>query len=102
MPIFEYVCRECRHEFELIVNGNRKAACPSCQSRRLEKQLSVFAVSAKGNAATNVVDPLHLGLNITPYDADNTAAVETPPKKLRLLVFNASSCRLFVMQIKVA
>src|SRR6266568_5981365 len=62
MPIFEYVCRECRHQFELIVNGNSKVACPSCQSRRLEKQLSVFALNSKANATTNVVrDNLPMG-----------------------------------------
>jgi LmbE family N-acetylglucosaminyl deacetylase len=27
-----------------------------------------------GNAATNTIDPQHMGLNITPYDEDNTAA----------------------------
>jgi putative FmdB family regulatory protein len=46
MPIFEYVCRECGHAFEAIVNGSRAAQCPSCRSDALEKQLSVFAVSA--------------------------------------------------------
>jgi len=55
MPIFEYVCQQCRHQFELIVNGNNKVACPSCQSRRLEKQLSVFAVNTKASVTTNVV-----------------------------------------------
>jgi hypothetical protein len=30
-----------------------------------------------GSAATNVIDPSHMGLNITPYDEDNTAAAGT-------------------------
>jgi hypothetical protein len=30
-----------------------------------------------GSAATNTINPLHLGLNITPYDEDNTAAAGT-------------------------
>ena len=30
-----------------------------------------------GSAATNTIDPQHLGLNITPYDEDNTAAAGT-------------------------
>jgi len=30
-----------------------------------------------GDPATNVVDPLHMGFNITPYDEDNTAAPGT-------------------------
>lgn len=48
MPIFEYICRECQHEFEALVFGRDKAACPKCQSKKLTPQLSVFAVSAKG------------------------------------------------------
>jgi putative FmdB family regulatory protein len=52
MPIFEYVCKECQHEFESIVFGKQKAECPKCQSKKLEPQLSVFAVSAKGGAAS--------------------------------------------------
>jgi putative FmdB family regulatory protein len=48
MPIFEYVCKECDHQFEALVMGSQKADCPKCHSRRLATQLSVFAVSAKG------------------------------------------------------
>src|SRR6478609_6337782 len=44
MPIFEYVCRQCHHEFEAIVLGAQKAACPKCESKRLSQQLSSFAV----------------------------------------------------------
>jgi putative FmdB family regulatory protein len=50
MPIFEYVCRECNHEFEALIYGSEKAACPKCHSRRLAPQLSVFAVAAKGSS----------------------------------------------------
>jgi putative FmdB family regulatory protein len=52
MPIFEYVCKECEHEFEALVFGKQKAECPKCQSKKLEPQLSVFAVSAKSGPAT--------------------------------------------------
>jgi len=51
MPIFEYICKECQHQFEALVYGKEKAACPKCQSKKLEPQLSVFAVSAKGHPA---------------------------------------------------
>jgi putative FmdB family regulatory protein len=51
MPIFEYVCQECHHEFEALVFGRDKATCPKCQSKRLSPQLSVFAVSAKGSSS---------------------------------------------------
>lgn len=52
MPIFEYVCKECSHEFEALVFGKDKAQCPKCHSKKLEPQLSVFAVSAKGGSST--------------------------------------------------
>jgi putative FmdB family regulatory protein len=51
MPIFEYLCKECDHEFEALVFGRDKAECPKCHSKKLSPQLSVFAVSAK--AATS-------------------------------------------------
>jgi putative FmdB family regulatory protein len=51
MPIFEYKCEECDHEFEALVFGHDKAKCPKCQSQKLSPQLSVFAVSAKGSSA---------------------------------------------------
>jgi len=50
MPIFEYVCKECQHPFEALVYGKQKAACPKCHATKLEPQLSVFAVSAKGSS----------------------------------------------------
>ena len=52
MPIFEYVCQECDHQFEALIYGSNKAECPKCQSKKLEPQLSVFAVSSKGGAAS--------------------------------------------------
>jgi putative FmdB family regulatory protein len=45
MPIFEYVCRECSKEFEALVRGNVAVQCPACSSKKLEKQLSVFAAT---------------------------------------------------------
>ncbi len=54
MPIFEYVCKECQHQFEALVYGNQKAACPKCESKKLEPQVSVFAVSAKGRSSSSM------------------------------------------------
>ncbi|HEV2021259.1 MAG TPA: zinc ribbon domain-containing protein [Terriglobales bacterium] len=44
MPIFEYICKECGHHFEVLVMGSKKSECPSCRSAKLEQQLSAFAV----------------------------------------------------------
>jgi putative FmdB family regulatory protein len=57
MPIFEYICKDCQHQFEALVYGKEKAACPKCQSKKLEPQLSVFAVSAKGSASAMTTGP---------------------------------------------
>jgi putative FmdB family regulatory protein len=43
MPIFEYACEKCQAEFELLVRGEQKPACPHCGSEQLNKQLSVPA-----------------------------------------------------------
>ena len=47
MPIFEYVCGECRHSFEAVVQGSQKAVCPKCGSRKLKQQVSNFGVGGK-------------------------------------------------------
>jgi putative FmdB family regulatory protein len=52
MPIFEYACTKCHHEFEALVYGKDKAECPKCHSRKLESRLSVFAVSGTGKGAS--------------------------------------------------
>lgn len=46
MPIYEYACRDCTHEFEALVRTGTVPACPACGSVELEKQLSVFATTA--------------------------------------------------------
>ena len=46
MPLFDYACRDCGHRFEALVQGRAKPACPECESKKLEKQLSAFAVSS--------------------------------------------------------
>ena len=52
MPIFEYTCKQCQHQFEALIYGKEKAECPKCHSTKLETQLSVFAAPAKGSAAS--------------------------------------------------
>jgi putative FmdB family regulatory protein len=49
MPIYEYRCRHCGGEFELLVlRTSPVPACPSCESRDIEQLLSGFAVSSDG------------------------------------------------------
>jgi putative FmdB family regulatory protein len=53
MPIFEYKCRGCAHQFELLVLRGGEAACPQCGSRDLEQMLTAFAVSSEGIRQAN-------------------------------------------------
>ena len=54
MPIFEYICRDCGRDFERIVpRHDSETDCVHCNSENIEKQLSVFAVSAPGGSASS-------------------------------------------------
>jgi putative FmdB family regulatory protein len=48
MPLFEYQCQTCSHQFEVLVRGNETPQCPACHGVSLEKRLSVFAAHASG------------------------------------------------------
>lgn len=47
MPIFEYSCRGCGHQFEALVRGSKVPSCPECKSEDLEKQFSLPAVKSE-------------------------------------------------------
>jgi putative FmdB family regulatory protein len=47
MPIFEYQCTSCRSTFELLVRSDTRIACPSCESEKVVKKLSLFAAHMK-------------------------------------------------------
>lgn len=52
MPIFEYICQDCGRDFERIVPRHDSSAdCPHCDSKTVEKQLSVFAVSGRHSSS---------------------------------------------------
>jgi len=52
MPIYEYACRACGHEFETLVRGGETPSCERCSSTTLDKKLSVFAAQGGGEPAT--------------------------------------------------
>ena len=58
MPLFEYACRDCGHHFEYLTRNGQTPVCPGCQSEALEKQLSVFAVSAPSAGAPKFDAPM--------------------------------------------
>ncbi len=54
MPIYEYRCSGCGHEFEELVLPKSTPHCPSCQSEELERLLSLFGVSSDGTRHTHL------------------------------------------------
>ena len=53
MPLYEYRCRECEKRFEEFVLGDAKPRRPSCESRKIDKLLSVFAVGSGGGRTSS-------------------------------------------------
>jgi putative FmdB family regulatory protein len=53
MPLFDFRCRACGHEFEGLVRGSAKVSCPACNSVDLEQLLSHFAVSSETTRQTS-------------------------------------------------
>lgn len=50
MPIYEYQCQSCEHEFETIqkISDSPLTECPSCGKHRLKKKISAVAFRLKG------------------------------------------------------
>ena len=51
MPLFEFKCQECGATFEKIVpTSTTPVSCRKCESPRVQKLLSVFAVGASSRS----------------------------------------------------
>ena len=54
MPIYEYQCSDCGHDFEMLVRFSdlqRNAPeCPDCQSENTRKRLSTIAAFSAGKS----------------------------------------------------
>jgi putative FmdB family regulatory protein len=52
MPIYEYVCQQCDHEFETLVQSGEEVECPECHSGQLEKLFSVPGAPRVGHTTS--------------------------------------------------
>jgi putative FmdB family regulatory protein len=53
MPLYEYRCGACAHQFELLVRAGDTPSCPACASRDLGRLVSAFAVDSEGTRQAN-------------------------------------------------
>ena len=51
MPIYEYSCKSCGREFEMLVRPGTTPAFPACANTELERLLSSPAVHSSGTHA---------------------------------------------------
>jgi putative FmdB family regulatory protein len=53
MPIYEYSCRKCGHDFEAFIRGSagKATACPACTSLELERVFSLPAIASETTRA---------------------------------------------------
>ncbi len=51
MPMYEYLCQKCGHQFEIKQTMSEKAlkSCPKCQEEALEKLISSNNFQLKGS-----------------------------------------------------
>ena len=51
MPVYEYRCNDCEHEFELIqrITAPARGTCPSCGSSRVHRLISLTSFQLKGS-----------------------------------------------------
>ena len=54
MPIYEYQCEKCGNEFESLVFGNEKPACPACESRQVTRLMSCCGFVSKSAGGQTV------------------------------------------------
>lgn len=50
MPLYDYACKNCGHEFEALVasSDSPPARCPKCEKTRTERRLSLIAAPRSG------------------------------------------------------
>jgi putative FmdB family regulatory protein len=54
MPLYEYECKDCSKQVEILVNApTAKPDCPECGSKKLTKLLSVIGSPVIGNGSSS-------------------------------------------------
>lgn len=59
MPIYEFYCQECNTIFSFFskkINTTKVPSCPKCENTKLNRQVSIFAVTGKAKEDTETDD----------------------------------------------
>ena len=78
MPLHEYRCAACGHQFEvLIMKAAQPVACPSCAGDALERLLSTFSASS---------DAIRQANTASAYKYNNRLNANQDPDKSRVQI----------------
>jgi putative FmdB family regulatory protein len=78
MPLYEYKCLGCGHQFELLIlKASQTVACPSCASDSVERILSMFAVSSASSRQASTAGA---------YKYNNKLNAKQEPDKQRIQI----------------
>ncbi|WP_417908914.1 FmdB family zinc ribbon protein [Candidatus Electronema sp. PJ] len=61
MPIYEFLCQDCNTIFNFLsnrINTEKRPDCPKCGRKKLDRQVSAFAVIGKAKEGGDDDDPL--------------------------------------------
>jgi len=58
VPIYEYSCAECGTQFEKLVDSRTAVACPSCQTPKVMKRLSLFRAGVSAGSSRSMEGPM--------------------------------------------
>jgi putative FmdB family regulatory protein len=55
MPVFEYRCLQCGHQFEyLVLHSSPRPECPTCHKQDLEQLVSLCSMSSETTKHSNL------------------------------------------------
>ena len=55
MPLYEYACTKCEHQFETLVRNGETPECPACHATALERRLSFLDQDKVGARPSPVI-----------------------------------------------
>ncbi len=78
MPLYEYRCSGCNHQFELLIlKASQPISCPACASESVERLLSMFAVSSDASRQASTASA---------YKHNNKLNAKQEPDKQRIQI----------------
>ena len=78
MPLYEYKCSGCGHQFELLIlKAAQRVACPSCAGEKVERLHSTFGVSSAASRNAHTASA---------YKYNNTLNAKQEPDKQRIQI----------------